>query len=77
MRDAIIVNGKELNIELELPQLNDSHDEMAVRISGLSPEVDPEKLKFYVAAIANRAVTDLTFDRARTKAVVRFSEEIS
>lgn len=76
MRQPIEVNGAELDIEIDLPKLNDCHDEMGVRLSGLSPDLDPEKLRLYIAALSDRTVSDLSFDRTRTRAVASFSEII-
>mgnify|MGYP001803434926 FL=1 len=75
-KDPIRINGKKLEVELDTPQLSDFHDKMAVRISGISPEMDPDKLKLYLAAISNRRVTDLTYNKSKTRAIARFSQEI-
>ena len=75
-KQPIKINGQELDIDLESPALLDYHDNMSVRLSEISQDVDPEKLKFHVSALAGQPVTQLVFDETRTKAVAEFRDVI-
>ena len=70
------LNGAELDIELESPELLDYHDNHSVRLSGLTPDLDPEKLKFYVSALSDNTVSEILFDGNRCKAVAQFANPI-
>ena len=76
MRKGLSFNNKNLKLELELPWLTKHHDEHKVRISGLTNEMDPEKLKFYLCALTKNVVTDVFFDETQTKAVAVFQDKI-
>lgn len=71
-----MLNNKELDIELVSPDLLEYHDTQSVRVSGLTPDLDPEKLKFYISALSDNVVTEMWFDYNRTKAVIKFSNPI-
>ena len=72
----IELNGSELEIELESPDLLDYHDNHSVRLSGLTPDLDPEKLKFYISALSDNTVSEILFDGYRCKAVAQFANPI-
>lgn len=72
----IVVNQTELDIELVSPTLLDCHDNQSVRVSEITPDLDPEKLRFYLSAVACQSVLDLQFDETRTKAVAQFKDII-
>lgn len=76
MQRGLVFHSKELEIELELMWLTKHHDDHKVRLSGLSDEIDPEKVKFYLSALTNNVVTDLFFDQTQTKAVAVFQNSI-
>lgn len=72
----IQIHSQPIILELESPKLLDCHDSHAVRISGLADDLDPEKLKYYLSAIADSQVTQMQFDTTQTKAVATFSQQI-
>ena len=75
-KKPILLNGIALDIELESPALLDHHHHQSLRISGLNPDLDPEKLKFYIAAVSGRTVTDILFDDSHAKAIAQFRSQI-
>jgi len=74
---GIYLDNKKLDIELELPWLNEHHDRHRVRVSGLTEELDPEKLRFYLSALSNNSVTQMSFNEDYTKAVADFHRPMS
>ena len=75
-KKPILLNGIALDIELESPALLDHHHHQSLRISGLNPDLDPEKLKFYIAAVSGRTVTEILFDESHAKAIAQFRSQI-
>lgn len=73
---ALEFKDKKLEIELESPNLMDYQDPKSVRLSSLAAQLDPEKLRFYLSALADNVVTHLAFDRNETKAVASFAQNI-
>ena len=67
---------KKLHLELELPWLTKHHDDRKVRVSGLSKKLDPERLKFYLAALSQNMVIDTFFNGNKTRAVAMFKEPL-
>ncbi|KAF6036950.1 hypothetical protein EB796_004734 [Bugula neritina] len=57
--------------------LNEHHDRHRVRVSGLTEELDPEKLRFYLSALSNNSVTQMSFNEDYTKAVADFHRPMS
>ena len=72
----IDLNGTELDIELESPVLLEYHDKHSVRLSALTPDLDPEKLKFYLSALSDNTVSEISFNGVRSKAVAQFARPI-
>lgn len=72
----IEIHSQPIRLELESSKLLDCHDAHAVRISGLADDMDLEKLKYYLSAIAGNLVTQMQFDTAQTKAVATFAHQI-
>lgn len=68
----IFFNGSKLDIELDCHRLLDHHDNLSLHVSGLTPELDPEKLKFYLSALSDNVITDILLDDSCTKAVAKF-----
>lgn len=69
-------NGFELKIELESPTLQEYHNKQAVRISGLTSSLDPEKLKFYISALTDNLVTQICLDATQQRAIATFSQPL-
>ncbi|KAF6030597.1 hypothetical protein EB796_011094 [Bugula neritina] len=74
---SLYLNDKSLEIELELPWLTDQHDRHRVRVSGLTEELDPEKLRFYLSALSNNSVTQMSFNKEQTRAIAEFEETLA
>lgn len=66
-----------LQLELVSTQLLDCHHEESVRLYGITPDVHPAKLKFYLSALSDNVITQILFDaETETKAVATFSKPI-
>ena len=76
MNDELMFVHQSLELELELPWLTAEHDDHKVRVSGLTNDLDPEKLKFYLSALADNVVTDIYFDETQSRAVAIFSHSL-
>ncbi|KAF6030610.1 hypothetical protein EB796_011092 [Bugula neritina] len=69
--------GRQLKMELVLPEFKGHHDRHRVRVSGLTEELDPEKLRFYLSALSNNSVTQMSFNKEQTRAIAEFEEPLS
>jgi len=75
-RKPLCLNDKSLEMELELPWLTDNHDDHRVRVSGFTEELDPEKLRFYLSALSNNSVRQMSFNKEQTRAIAEFKESL-
>ena len=75
-KKELVFKGQSLELELDLPWLTAEHDDHKVRVSGLTNDLDPEKLKFYLSALADNVVTEIYFDQTHSRAVATFLHRV-
>ena len=73
---GLLFKGVSLELELEVPWLTKHHDDHKVRVSGLTEELDPEKLKFYLSAISENEVSEMFFNQNQSRAVAIFKHQL-
>ena len=75
-KEGLTFENKSLELELELPELTESHDNRRVKICELTSDLDSEKLRFYLSALSDNVVAEIYFNENHTKAVATFVDPI-
>ena len=77
LRNTLKLSHHVLQLELVSAQLLDCHHKKSVRVYGITQEIHPSKLKFYLSALEDNVVSQILFDvQTETKAVATFLEDI-